>query len=49
MSRAKGKKKLNPEELKILDEKEMYACKVWGLENKLGVLKSFGIREKRYV
>lgn len=37
-----NKQTKNPEELLANEEKEMYACKVWGLQNKLGYLNSNG-------
>ncbi len=39
MSKANAKKKTNPEELLNGEEKEMYACKVWGLQSKLALEK----------
>ena len=39
MSKAKGKKKVNPEELMSNEEKEMYACRAWGLQAKLAMEK----------
>ena len=33
--------KLNPDEQILFDEKQLYACKVWGLETNIGFLNSF--------
>ena len=37
MSKAKGKGKMSPEELLTSEEKEMLACKVWGLQTQLAM------------
>ncbi len=41
-----GKTKLTPEEMQHFEEKQLYACKVWGLQTKIGELNSYGIREE---
>ena len=37
MSKANAKKRGNPEELLSAEEKQMFACKVWGLQEKLAM------------
>lgn len=43
---SKKKTGIKAEDLQLHEEKEMYACKVWGLQKKLGKIKSNGTREK---